>query len=106
MNRDQLIAPKDYNIVMEVEKHAVNHPERKALIFHDEDGNTQEVTYGQLIRNVNRIGNAFLEQGLKKGDKVLVMIPRSLIVYEVYLAALKTGIIVIPSSEMLRTKDL
>ena len=73
MNRDQLIAPKDYNIVMEVEKHAVNHPERKALIFHDEDGNTQEVTYGQLIRNVNRIGNAFLEQGLKKGDKVALV---------------------------------
>src|SRR5699024_10872696 len=55
---------------------------------------------------VNRIGNAFLESGLKKGDKVLVMIPRLIMAYEVYLAALKTGIIIIPSSEMLKAKDL
>jgi acetyl-CoA synthetase len=34
------------------------------------------------------------------------MIPRLIAAYEVYLAALKTGIIIIPSSEMLKTKDL
>lgn len=34
------------------------------------------------------------------------MIPRLIAAYEVYLAALKSGIIIIPSSEMLKTKDL
>lgn len=34
------------------------------------------------------------------------MIPRLIKAYEVYLAAMKTGVIVIPSSEMLKTKDL
>ncbi|WP_188206844.1 acyl-CoA synthetase MbcS [Alkalibacillus aidingensis] len=106
MKIDHLIAPKEYNIMMEVEEHAQKHPERTALIYRDENGNHEELTYGELVRNVNKIGNAFLDKGLKKGDKVLVMIPRSTVVYEVYLAALKTGIIIIPSSEMLRTKDL
>src|SRR5699024_11570115 len=50
--------------------------------------------------------NAFVGGGLQKGDKILVMIPRLIEAYEVYLAALKTGIIIIPSSEMLKTKDL
>ena len=106
MKTQDLIAPKEYNIMMEVEQHADKHPERTALVYKDEQGNHEELTYGELVRNVNKIGNAFLDAGLQKGDKVLVMIPRSTVVYEVYLAALKTGIIIIPSSEMLRTKDL
>lgn len=47
-----------------------------------------------------------MKNGLRRGDKVLVMIPRLIKAYEVYLAAMKTGVIVIPSSEMLKTKDL
>src|SRR5699024_12114299 len=77
-----------------------------ALIWQDQDGSSKEMTYEQLMKNVNKIGNVFKEQGLKKGDKVLVMIPRLIEAYETYLAALKTGIIVIPGSEMLKTKDL
>ena len=74
MNREELIAPKDYNIVMEVEKFASD-PVKKALIWQNEAGDTKEITYHDLIRNVNKIGNVFLENGLKKGDKILVMIP-------------------------------
>ena len=32
------------------------------------------------------------------------MMPRAIMTYELYLAALKLGIAIIPSSEMLRTK--
>ncbi|SUM81523.1 acetate-CoA ligase [Staphylococcus saprophyticus] len=32
--------------------------------------------------------------------------PRCIETYEIYLAALKLGLVIIPSSEMLRTKDL
>src|SRR5699024_5116127 len=105
MKKKDLIAPKDYNIVMEVERY-IKDPARKALIWQDESGNKKEITYAKLMKNVNKIGNAFLNNGLRKGDKILVMIPRLIDAYEVYLAALKTGIIIIPSSEMLKTKDL
>ncbi|GGB59680.1 acyl--CoA ligase [Lentibacillus populi] len=105
MKREDLIAPKEYNIVMEMERYATD-PEREALIWQDDAGNERTVTYTELMKNVNRIGNVFLNNGLKKGDKVLVMIPRLIAAYEVYLAALKTGIIIIPSSEMLKTNDL
>ncbi|SDJ49438.1 acyl-CoA synthetase MbcS [Salimicrobium halophilum] len=105
MNREELIAPEQYNIISEMEKYAQGE-ERKALIWLDSEGHKKETTYQELMKRVNRIGNAFLEEGLASGDKILVMIPRTIEAYEVYLAALKTGIIVIPSSEMLRTKDL
>ncbi|WP_188456831.1 acyl-CoA synthetase MbcS [Virgibacillus oceani] len=105
MNREDLVAPENYNIVMEMERYAKDET-RNALVWQDDAGNNDVITYTQLMKNVNRIGNAFLEKGLKKGDKILVMIPRLIAAYEVYLAALKTGIIIIPSSEMLKTKDL
>src|SRR5699024_7958204 len=60
----------------------------------------------QLIKQVERVGNVFLENGLQKGDKVLVMVPRILEANVVYLAALKTGVIIVSSSEMFTTKDL
>jgi len=105
MKREDLIAPEDYNIVMEMERYAAD-TTRKALIWQDESGTTKETTYADLMKNANKIGNAFLRGGLQKGDKILVMIPRLIEAYEVYLAALKAGIIIIPSSEMLKTKDL
>ncbi|MFT4414981.1 acyl-CoA synthetase MbcS [Fredinandcohnia humi] len=105
MKREDLIAPERYNLVQEVEKFA-NDPNKVALKWEDESGNKKEITYVELIKNVNKIGNTFIKNGLQKGDTVLVIIPRLLEAYMVYLGALKAGLVVIPSSEMLRTKDL
>ncbi|MBS4173822.1 acyl--CoA ligase [Bacillus sp. FJAT-49736] len=105
MKREDLLAPEKYNIVEEVEKFAQD-PSKMAIKWENDQDETKEITYSQLIQNVNRIGNVFLNEGLQKGDIILVMIPRLIEAYEIYLAALKTGIVVIPSSEMLKTKDL
>ncbi len=105
MKREDLIAPDNYNIVKDIEKYA-EEPEKLALMYMDKTGLRQEITYENLLDNVNRVGNVLLENGLKKGDKLLVMVPRLVEAYEVYLAALKTGIIIIPSSDMLTTSDL
>jgi len=105
MEEKDLLAPEDYNMVMEVEQYA-QEKDKKALIYVDDQGNRKEVTYATLMANVNKIGNILLENGLKKGDKILVSVPRIFEAYEVYLAGLKTGIIIVPSSPMLTTEDL
>jgi acetyl-CoA synthetase len=105
MDRHELIAPEKYNLVEEVEKFASD--EKKfALKWQNEEGEKKEITYSRLIKDANKIGNVFLGSGLEKGDVILVMVPRLIEAYAVYLAALKSGMVVIPSSEMLRTKDL
>lgn len=105
MNKKDLVAPDTYNIVSEIEKYIADE-NKKAIIFENAEGETHSITYNQLVKNANQVGNMFLKHGLQKGDKVLVMMPRSIETYEIYIAALKLGIAVIPSSEMLRTKDL
>jgi acetyl-CoA synthetase len=105
MKREDLIAPERYNLVSEVERFAKD-PAKVALKWENEAGETKEVTYQQLLKRVNQAANVFSQNGLAKGDVVLVIVPRLIEAYVVYLAALKAGMVVIPSSEMLREKDL
>ncbi|PLT32272.1 acyl-CoA synthetase MbcS [Bacillus sp. V5-8f] len=105
MNGLDLLAPEKYNLVSEIEHFAQN-PQRLALQWENESGDRKEITYSDLMASVNKIGNAFLQAGLQKGDRVLVIIPRLIETYAVYIAALKVGMVVIPSSEMLRSKDI
>jgi acetyl-CoA synthetase len=105
LERKDLIAPDKYNLVSEMERFAQD-PSKIALKWENEEGQTKEITYESLMKNVNKIGNVFIKKGLTQGDTVLVIIPRLIEAYQVYLAALKVGLVVIPSSELLRTKDL
>ncbi|CEG28216.1 acyl-CoA synthetase MbcS [Bacillus sp. B-jedd] len=105
MNRNDLIAPQQYNLATEVERFASDE-KKLALLWENETGETKNITYRKLMQEVNRAGNVLLKSGLEKGDKLLVVIPRLIEAYVVYLAALKAGLAVIPSSEMLREKDL
>lgn len=105
MKREELIAPDHYNLVSEVEKFAKDQ-NKIALKWESESGEVKEITYKQLMENVNRVGNVLKMHGLQKGDTVLAVVPRLIEAYEVYLGAIKQGLVVIPSSEMLRTQDL
>lgn len=105
MNRSRLLAPKYYNIVDEFEKHS-NKGERNALIIQEENGQQSCFTYDELLQKANQVANVFLDQGLKKGDVILIMLPRCLEAYVTYVAALKAGLVIIPSSELLRAKDI
>lgn len=101
----QLIAPQEYNITDEWMKSSI--PEdRLAIVSEKDEGTVTTRTYGELRSSMNKIGNAFSSLGLKKGDVILLLLPRGITSYEVYGASLKLGLVIIPSSEMLREKDI
>ncbi|MFD1927131.1 acyl-CoA synthetase MbcS [Sporosarcina siberiensis] len=105
MNSENLIAPEQYNLVSEFEKYATG-SNMKALIYINSLGEKKEITYEELMISANKAANVFIEKGLKKGDVVLVMVPRLIEAYVTYIGALKAGLVVIPSSEMLRPTDI
>ncbi len=53
-------------------------------------------TYPELNRRVNKLAHSLLARGLKKGDKVAVLMENSIEIIEVFLATAKTGIIIVP----------
>lgn len=103
MDNQHWIAPEFYNLTSEMEQHPAD---KIALKWLHEDGSYEEVSYGELRGQANRLAGGLAELGLQQGDRVLVMVPRRIIAYAIYLACLKLGLAVIPSSEMLRAKDL
>lgn len=103
MDNQHWIAPEYYNLTSEME----HHPSGKvALKFVNEQDHCEEISYGELLQQANRLAGGLHNLGLQQGDKVLVMVPRRITAYAIYLACLKLGLAVIPSSEMLRAKDL
>lgn len=105
MEQKDLIAPQRYNLAEEIRRFASGE-DRTALIYEDEQGNKNTITYDALVKRANKVSQALQAQGLEKGDVILVMVPRLIEAYTIYLAAIQAGIVVIPSSEMLRAKDI
>lgn len=56
----------------------------------------RSVTFDELNRRVNRLANALLGLGLKKEDKLGVVSYNCIEFMEIYLAAAKSGVIVVP----------
>ncbi|MBU1940433.1 MAG: AMP-binding protein [Candidatus Thermoplasmatota archaeon] len=56
----------------------------------------RSITYPELNQRVNKLAHGLLSLGLKKGDKVAVLLENSIEIVEAYIAASKTGLIVIP----------
>jgi acetyl-CoA synthetase len=98
-----LIAPEHFNLASEITKHFSN---RIALRWENESGDSKTITYEDLIKKANKLANGFTKLGLLKGDRVVVMTTRLIESYVIYLACLKAGLVISPSSELLRAKDL
>jgi len=95
-----------YNFARHVNDIAISDPARSAVLCVDEQGNTTTLTYDALRRRTNRLARGLAAAGMKKGDRVLVLLPRGIEPYVVYLALLKLGTTVMPGSEMLRAGDV
>ncbi|NCF11277.1 MAG: benzoate-CoA ligase family protein [Gammaproteobacteria bacterium] len=65
----------------------------------------REVTYAELAERVDRCGNALLELGLGRGERVLMMVKDCAEFYFLFWGAIKAGIVPVPLNTLLRAKD-
>src|SRR6202008_905530 len=64
-------------------------------------------TYGELLTMVNRSAHVLIdEMGLRPGNRVLLRGPNTLQMAVAFLAALKAGLVVVPTMPLLRAKEL
>lgn len=81
----------EWNVGYIVKKRAALMPEKDALIFDD-----QPVTYRKLNEESNRIAHYFHAIGLKKGDRISVLLLNCPEFLYTYFAAAKLGLIFVP----------
>jgi malonyl-CoA/methylmalonyl-CoA synthetase len=71
------------------------------------DGKVEtEISYVELNQDTNRLANAFLDQGIKKGDRVILFIQKSIILVVVHLALQKIGAIAVPLNTGFKKSEL
>lgn len=71
------------------------------------DGEPRVTSYGELLALVNRTAHVLVdEMGLHSGNRVLLRGPNTLQMAVAALAALKAGLVVVPTMPLLRAKEL
>ena len=83
---------------------ADEHPERPALRIVG-DG-AASLTYGELKARSGQVANWLRGLGVRRGDRVLLMLGNVAPLWEVILGAMKLGAVIIPASTLLQPTDL
>jgi acetyl-CoA synthetase len=80
--------------------------DRPALRVLDEDGSETQLSFSQMSERSNRIANFLRAIGVKRGDRILVMLGNEAALWDIMLAAIKLGAVVIPATTLLTPEDL
>ncbi|MFI6601380.1 AMP-binding protein [Nonomuraea sp. NPDC050536] len=63
-------------------------------------------TFAELSARSNQVANWLRAQGVRRGDRVLLMLGNQAELWESLLAAIKLGAVIIPATTLLTTKDI
>jgi acetyl-CoA synthetase len=77
-----------------------------ALWILEEDGSEQRLSFAELRDRSNSLANGFRRSGVRRGDRILVMLGNEVRLWETLLAAFKLGAVVIPSTTLLGAADI
>ncbi|MFJ9322871.1 AMP-binding protein [Streptomyces globisporus] len=80
--------------------------DRTALHIVEEDGRRTEVSFAAMSMRSDRTANWLKAQGVREGDRILVMLGNQVELWETALAAMKLRAVVIPATPLLGPADL
>lgn len=84
-------------------------PERSgqdALVILEEDGSRLHRSFAQLSEDSNRVANWMTGIGVRRGDRILLILGNQVELWETMLAAIKLGVVLIPTTTQMGPRDL
>ncbi|OAT85303.1 benzoate-CoA ligase family protein [Desulfotomaculum copahuensis] len=94
--------PDKYNAVTTfVDCHVEEGRSRRVAIYYQD----RSITYGEVYEMVNRAGNALLELGVERENRVFLLLPDSPELVYLYFGAMKIGAVPIPMNNRLPAAD-
>ncbi len=103
----RLNVPESFNFGFDVvDAWAELDPDKRALVWCDDHGGERTFTFGELKKLTNQAVFWFKSRGVRRGDRVLLILRRR---YEYWICAValhKLGAVVIPASLQLTAKDI
>ena len=103
----KLITPEKFNFAFDIiDRIAQAEPDRRAMTWCNDAGEEHVFTFGDMKRESDKAASFFLEQGIRKGDRVMLILIRH---YQFWFAVLglhKIGAVVVPGTNQLQVKDI
>lgn len=92
-----------YDVVDDI---AMNDPDRRAMVWCNPEGEEHIFTFADMKRWSDKTANFLVDQGIKRGDYVLVVLRRHYQFWFVATALAKIGAVMVPATFMLKEHDL
>lgn len=89
--------PERFNIARAVcDDWALKTPDRVCLLHYQPEGEADMLTYGALRDRSNALANGLAAMGVKRGDRIALMLPQSFETLVAHMAIYKLGAIAVP----------
>jgi acetyl-CoA synthetase len=77
-----------------------------ALWVVEEDGSERKISYAEMAARSSQVANYLRDCGVRRGDRVLLMLPNRVELWEIMLAGIKLGAVLVPTTMLVSTADL
>jgi len=77
-----------------------------ALWIVNEDGTERRFTFEEMSRRSSQTAAFLLKHGVRPGTRILMMLPNTVAIWEIMLAAMKIGAVLVPVSTLLTAEEL
>jgi acyl-coenzyme A synthetase/AMP-(fatty) acid ligase len=99
--------PEYFNFAGDVIDHwAARDPNKLAMHWVNDDGLEVQRTFMDFSKASKRLCNVLSQQGVKRGDLVMIILGRSIEWWEVFTACIRMGVVIAPGTTQLTSKDL
>lgn len=99
--------PENFNFAYDVvDDIGVNDPDRRAMVWCNPEGEKHVFTFADMKKWSDKTANFFAEQGIGRGDFVMVILRRHYQFWFTALALAKLGAVMVPATFMLKEHDL
>src|SRR5262249_52061631 len=78
----------------------------EALEYDCADGSVATITFGELDARSDRVARLITSRGLARGDRLCFFMPNRVEFIDLFLACVKTGVIVVPINALYREREV
>lgn len=71
-----------------------------------DDGSEQKISFADMSARSSQVANYLRALGVKRGERLLLMLPNRVELWEVMLASIKLGAVIVPTTMLVSTEDL
>ncbi|MDN3935870.1 MULTISPECIES: AMP-binding protein [unclassified Arthrobacter] len=109
--RDEFEWPRfeEFNFALDWFDQIAADPERgakPALVIVEQDGSATRRSFADLSARSAQVANWLRAQGIRRGDRMIIMLGNQVELWELMLAGIKLGIVMIPTTTLMGPADL